>query len=418
MSLWTVDYVIKNQYSRPGYKLLGVRGIVLHWTATPGATDTNEHDFFDGADGGGGRSASAHFFVDKDSATLILPLNEVGFHANDHACRISKLKGSIKRPDGSTYVGGANVTALGIEMCVEKNGTIHPDTIARTVAITAELCKMYGLGTDDLYRHFDVTGKNCPAPWVSNSALFTGFKNQVAAALKGTPAKPIPTPAKPTPAPTPTPVTGKPALDTNSIVDFLKSIGEDSSFANRSKLAVKYGISGYDGSASENAKLLDKLKAAYSTASKPVAAKPAPAPAPAKPVGDQYTNSLVDYLKSIGEDTSFSNRSKLAVKFGIKNYQGTAVQNVQLLALVREGKKPAPAKPAAPKPTGSAVVPFPGTLKQGSKGNEVERLQRALGIKVDGSFGPDTTSAVKKYQARHDLTVDGIVGQQTWNTIF
>src|SRR5690606_397968 len=51
-----------------------------------------------------------------------------------------------------------------------------------------------------------------------------------------------------------------------------------------------------------------------------------------------YTgNSIVDYLKSIGVDSSFANRKKLAEKHGIKNYTGTASQNLQLLRILRDG---------------------------------------------------------------------------------
>src|SRR5690606_16079353 len=54
-----------------------------------------------------------------------------------------------------------------------------------------------------------------------------------------------------------------------------------------------------------------------------------------------YTgNSIVDYLKSIGVDSSFANRKKLAEKHGIKNYTGTASQNLQLLRILRDGAKP------------------------------------------------------------------------------
>ena len=49
--------------------------------------------------------------------------------------------------------------------------------------------------------------------------------------------------------------------DYNSIVEALKSIGVDSSFNNRKKIAVKNGISNYTGTATQNIELLDKLKA-------------------------------------------------------------------------------------------------------------------------------------------------------------
>jgi peptidoglycan hydrolase-like protein with peptidoglycan-binding domain len=56
-------------------------------------------------------------------------------------------------------------------------------------------------------------------------------------------------------------------------------------------------------------------------------------------------------------------------------------------------------------------------LKKGSKGNDVKELQRFLGIKDDGNFGPGTEAAVKKWQAANGLTADGIVGPATWNAM-
>lgn len=43
-----------------------------------------------------------------------------------------------------------------------------------------------------------------------------------------------------------------------------------------------------------------------------------------------YT-SIVDYLKSQGQDSSYSNRQKIATQLGIQNYTGTAEQNIQML---------------------------------------------------------------------------------------
>ena len=51
-----------------------------------------------------------------------------------------------------------------------------------------------------------------------------------------------------------------------------------------------------------------------------------------------YTgNSIVDYLKSTGQDSSFSSRKKIAENLGIKNYTGTASQNTQMLNTLRSG---------------------------------------------------------------------------------
>lgn len=51
--------------------------------------------------------------------------------------------------------------------------------------------------------------------------------------------------------------------------------------------------------------------------------------------GNAATSSIVDYLSSIKQPADFASRAKLAAQAGIQNYQGTAAQNTQLLALLR-----------------------------------------------------------------------------------
>jgi hypothetical protein len=61
----------------------------------------------------------------------------------------------------------------------------------------------------------------------------------------------------------------------------------------------------------------------------------------------------------------------------------------------------------------SAQAPVPSTLSAGSSGAAVSALQAALGIQQSGRFTAATTRAVRKFQRRNGLTVDGIVGPQT-----
>jgi putative chitinase len=53
------------------------------------------------------------------------------------------------------------------------------------------------------------------------------------------------------------------------------------------------------------------------------------------------------------------------------------------------------------------------TLRRGSKGEAVKKMQAKLGLTADGDFGPGTEAAVKKWQAANGLSADGIVGPKT-----
>lgn len=127
--------------------------------------------------------------------------------------------------------------------------------------------------------------------------------------------------------------TSKPSNSTytgGSIVDYLNSIGVDSSFNNRSKLAKANGISNYTGTASQNTTLLNKLRGGGTTQTSSCVSYYA------KYRGTSA--SLVDALKSIGVNSSFSNRSKIAKANGINNYLGTGNQNTTLLNLLKQGR--------------------------------------------------------------------------------
>jgi hypothetical protein len=70
-------------------------------------------------------------------------------------------------------------------------------------------------------------------------------------------------------------------------------------------------------------------------------------------------------------------------------------------------------------------ISFPPMLARGATGSVVSALQKALKAfrgantptdpgPIDGDFGPRTESAVRAYQSEQNITVDGVVGNQTW----
>lgn len=58
------------------------------------------------------------------------------------------------------------------------------------------------------------------------------------------------------------------------------------------------------------------------------------------------------------------------------------------------------------------------TLRKGMKGDDVAKMQKAIGVGADGDFGPGTLVAVKKWQKRNGLVADGIVGPATQAKMF
>lgn len=68
---------------------------------------------------------------------------------------------------------------------------------------------------------------------------------------------------------------------------------------------------------------------------------------------------------------------------------------------------------------------MPATIRRGSRGSDVLKLQQLLnqksvpspGLKVDGDFGARTEGAVRAYQTAQRLAVDGVVGPMTWSRL-
>src|SRR5690606_28497697 len=89
----------------------------------------------------------------------------------------------------------------------------------------------------------------------------------------------------------------------------------------------------------------------------------------------------------------------------------------------------APSEPP-PKSVASGPAPWSGiltdnlpTLRRRAQGAYVRLLQRLMVMagldpgSIDGIFGAKTEAAVKAYQKRYGLVVDGVVGQKTWGQL-
>lgn len=142
-------------------KKITPKGLVIHWTANTGkgADADNNRNYFNNS----GVYASAHYIVDDYQIVQCLPENEMAYHVGAKSYKPTKL---------SNY---PNDCTIGIEMCVNSDGNFDK-MYKNTVELAADICKRYGWTRDNLYRHYDITGKDCPRYFVDNgTAMLYGF---------------------------------------------------------------------------------------------------------------------------------------------------------------------------------------------------------------------------------------------------
>lgn len=140
-----------------------VRYIVMHYTANNGDTARNNCDYYHRV---GGLQASAHYFVDEHGAMQSVREGDTAWHCGARAYWHPECR---------------NANSIGIEMCSRKRADgsyyILPETVANAAALAREIMQRYGIDTDHVLRHYDVTGKRCPMPWVDDPAQWTAFKD-------------------------------------------------------------------------------------------------------------------------------------------------------------------------------------------------------------------------------------------------
>lgn len=158
-----VQLLTENPYSRPGTKTGKITGIVIHYTANPGATARGNRDYFEGLKDSHVTKASSNFVVGLEGEIIqCVPTWEVAYASNDR-----------------------NMDTVSIECChPDESGKFNEKTYRSMVQLTAWLCMKFDLDENAVIRHYDVTGKNCPKYFVENEEAWKTFKEDVGKALK------------------------------------------------------------------------------------------------------------------------------------------------------------------------------------------------------------------------------------------
>ena len=153
-----VELLTVNPYSRPGTALENVNGIVIHYTANPGATAIANRNYFENLKDTHTTKASSHFVVGLEGEIVqCIPTAEIAYASNDR-----------------------NSDTISIECCYKnEDGSFEQATYDSVIKLTAWLCAKFGLTSENVIRHYDVTGKLCPLYYVEHEDAWTQFKKDV-----------------------------------------------------------------------------------------------------------------------------------------------------------------------------------------------------------------------------------------------
>jgi N-acetylmuramoyl-L-alanine amidase CwlA len=140
-----------------------IKYIVIHYCGSEGSAESIAHYFRYGNKG-----ASAHYIVGYDGEIYqSVEDKNVAWHCGAKTYKHPKCR---------------NANSIGIEMCTKTPGStkvaddkwyFEDATVKATIELTKELMKKYNVPAENVIRHYDVTGKTCPAPYVFNNGKHT-----------------------------------------------------------------------------------------------------------------------------------------------------------------------------------------------------------------------------------------------------
>ena len=155
--------ITPNKWSRPQTKIGTIKNIVVHWVGNAGSTAENNAKYFNSLKDGRGTYASSHYIIGNDGEVIrCVPENEVAYHASS-----------------------ANNYSIGIEVCHPDNTGKYTDAAYKAlIELLVDLCSRYKLEpTQEIIRHYDVTGKDCPRYYVKNANEWKKLKQDVVDAM-------------------------------------------------------------------------------------------------------------------------------------------------------------------------------------------------------------------------------------------
>ncbi len=156
---WVQVAYIDNDNARHGARLADFTGVVIHYVGNPATTAMGNRNYFNQPT----TTVVSHFVVGLDGEVVqCLPLHERSVASNNR-----------------------NRDTVSIEVChPDEIGQFTDATYAALVRLTAWLCELGDLDTDDVIRHYDVTKKECPLYYVRHPEAWEQLREDIANAQK------------------------------------------------------------------------------------------------------------------------------------------------------------------------------------------------------------------------------------------
>ena len=151
-------------------KTADIRYLVIHYTGNDGDTAANNAAYFCNRV----VEASAHYFVDDTTVYCSVPDLRIAWAVGG-----KKYANCGEIGGGKLYGVVTNTNSISVELCGTGEGrSASEETLQNAVALCRELMKKYGIPLERVCRHFDVTGKLCPA-YLVEEAAWKAFKKRL-----------------------------------------------------------------------------------------------------------------------------------------------------------------------------------------------------------------------------------------------
>lgn len=140
-----------------------IKYIVIHYVGAVSSAKNNVDYFYSEK-----RGASAHYFVDEKEIWQCVEDKDIAWHVGGAKEYFSECR---------------NNNSIGIELCCKKDEAggwyFEKQTIQNAIELVQHLMNLYDVKIEKIIRHYDVTYKICPEPFVRDEQAWNNFKRRV-----------------------------------------------------------------------------------------------------------------------------------------------------------------------------------------------------------------------------------------------